>query len=69
MKFYTLERAQSRDSCKASDWTTLNLAVKLLWPSFVHLSEGKILCKASVGSNHNLYYNAPFLRDFAYIQF
>ena len=53
VKFYSLERAQSRDSCKASDWTTLNLAVKLLWTSIVQLSEGKILCKASVGSNHN----------------
>ena len=58
MKFTSQERAQSRDSYKASNWTTLNLAVKLLWQSYVHLSEGKIFGKASVESSEILYFRA-----------
>ena len=50
--------AQSRDSYKASNWTTLNLAVKLLWQSYVHLSEGKIFGMASVESSEILFSRA-----------
>ena len=51
-------RAQSRDSYKASNWTTLNLAIKLLWQSYLHLSEGKIFGKASVESSEILFSRA-----------
>ena len=47
-------RVQSRDFYKASNWTMLNLAIKLLWQSYLQLSEGKIFGKASVESSEIL---------------
>ena len=58
MKCTSQERSKSLDSYKDSNWTTLNLAIKLLWQSYLHLSEGKIFGKASVESSEILFSRA-----------